>query len=177
VKLPGSDQFIDLANATNLPPGTIIELPGNAVIQLTDPQGNVMTFSNDLGATATDGVPTEFVYNGVVNGVVQITLVGGNFSSYRLTQAHGAAKKPKPKKPVRRLWGSGKGNFTTKGKYAAATVRGTTWLIADFKDGTRVYVKRGLVTVRDFVKKKTVKVKAGHSYFAASKKKKATHKK
>ena len=29
-----------------------------------------------------------------------------------------------------KLWGSGKGKFRTTGKYSAATVRGTIWLVA-----------------------------------------------
>ncbi len=41
--------------------------------------------------------------------------------------APAAAKKPK----TRRLWGSGKGNFRTTGKYSAATIRGTKWLVQD----------------------------------------------
>ena len=71
---------------------------------------------------------------------------------------------------MRRLWRSGKGKFSTKGRYASATIRGTIWQIADFKDGTLVQVKRGVVAVRDLVLKKTVLVRAGKSYFASSKK-------
>ena len=37
------------------------------------------------------------------------------------------AKKPK----TRKLWGDGKGKFRTKGRYSAATVRGTKWLVQD----------------------------------------------
>ena len=48
-------------------------------------------------------------------------------------------------------------------------MRGTWWLTEDHKNGTLVRVKKGVVAVRDFVKKKTVLVKAGQSYFAASK--------
>jgi hypothetical protein len=43
------------------------------------------------------------------------------------------------------LWGSGKGQFRTKGRYAAATVRGTIWLTADRCDGTFVRVRRGVI--------------------------------
>jgi hypothetical protein len=165
VKLPGSDKFVPLDQAESIPPGTIIDVTGSPIV-ITDPSGKQMEFYGQP-----DGVISEFEYGGVVNGVVQIILVGGNFSSYRITQG-GQAKKPN--QPVRRLWGNGKGKFTTKGKFASATVRGTNWLIADFKTGTRVYVHRGLVAVRDFVKKKTVLVKAGHSYFAAKKTSKKT---
>ena len=65
------------------------------------------------------------------------------------------------KKKVRRLWGDGKGRFRTKGKHGAATVKGTKWLTEDRCTGTLVRVKRGKVSVRDFVKRKTVLVKQG----------------
>ena len=65
-----------------------------------------------------------------------------------------------------KLWGNGKGKFRTNGKYSSATVRGTIWLVQDRCEGTLTKVKRGTVAVRDFKRKKTVSVKAGHSYLA-----------
>jgi hypothetical protein len=65
------------------------------------------------------------------------------------------------------VWGSGKGHFRTKGRYAAATVRGTLWLTLDRCDGTYILVKRGKVEVRDLVKRKTVLLTPGKSYLAA----------
>ena len=65
-----------------------------------------------------------------------------------------------------KLWGSGKGKFRTSGKYSSATVRGTIWLVQDECDGTLTKVTRGTVQVRDVRRKKTVTVKAGHSYLA-----------
>ncbi len=162
VKLPGSNRFALLTGAENLPPGTIVDLTGNGGIRLTDPKGNEMSFYGQA-----DGVPSRFVYKGIQAGFVQLVLTGGSFSKFeRRTSAAGA----KAKKPVRRLWGNGRGRFTTKGKYAAATVRGTWWRIADFKTGTQVYVRRGVVAVRSFVLAQTVRVTAGHIYFAPSKK-------
>jgi ferric-dicitrate binding protein FerR (iron transport regulator) len=64
------------------------------------------------------------------------------------------------------LWGNGKGKFRTNGKYSSATVRGTVWLTQDECDGTLTKVTRGTVRVRDLKRKKTVTVKAGHSYLA-----------
>jgi hypothetical protein len=65
-----------------------------------------------------------------------------------------------------KLWGNGKGKFRTTGKYSSATVRGTIWLTQDECDGTLTWVQRGIVSVRDFKRKKTVTVKARHSYLA-----------
>ena len=79
-----------------------------------------------------------------------------------------AAKKKKrgPKSVLGSLWGNGKGKFRTNGKYSSATVRGTIWLTQDRCDGTLTTVKRGTVSVRDFKRRRTVSVKAGHSYLA-----------
>jgi hypothetical protein len=75
-------------------------------------------------------------------------------------------KKKGPKAVLGKLWGNGKGKFRTNGKYSSATVRGTIWLTQDECDGTLTKVRRGVVQVRDFKRKKTVIVKAGHSYLA-----------
>ena len=81
------------------------------------------------------------------------------------SKAQTSAKKRK----VRRLWGDGQGNFRTRGRNAAATVRGTKWLTEDRCDLTKVSVKRGKVLVRDFIKRKNVLVKKGGSYVARKK--------
>jgi hypothetical protein len=75
-------------------------------------------------------------------------------------------KKKGPKAVLGALWGNGKGKFRTSGKYSSATVRGTIWLTQDRCDGTLTRVKRGIVSVRDFKRRRTVSVKAGHSYLA-----------
>jgi hypothetical protein len=75
-------------------------------------------------------------------------------------------KKKGPKSVLGKLWGNGKGRFRTDGKYSSATVRGTIWLVQDRCEGTLTTVKRGTVAVRDLKRKRTVSVKAGHSYLA-----------
>jgi ferric-dicitrate binding protein FerR (iron transport regulator) len=75
-------------------------------------------------------------------------------------------KKKGPHSVLGKLWGNGKGKFRTSGKYSSATVRGTIWLVEDRCDGTLTTVKRGTVRVFDRRRKKTVTVKAPHSYLA-----------
>ena len=84
----------------------------------------------------------------------------------RSAAADATKKKKGPKSVLGKLWGSGKGKFRTSGKYSSATVRGTIWLVQDECDGTLTKVTRGTVQVRDVRRKKTVTVKAGHSYLA-----------
>jgi hypothetical protein len=45
-------------------------------------------------------------------------------------------------------------------------VRGTRWVVIDRCDGTLTRVVRGVVAVRDFRRKTTVLVRAGHQYLA-----------
>ena len=92
-----------------------------------------------------------------------LPLTGGAAGSRKVATAAKAVKK-------RSLWVNGKGNFKTKGKRASAIIRGTYWVTEETSAGTRVQVKRGLVAVRDFVKKKTVLVSAGQDYTARPRK-------
>ena len=81
------------------------------------------------------------------DGLFRITPTGG-LAELALTEklapcssrARAAQKKPKSRK----LWGDGKGKFRTKGRYAAATVRGTRWLTQDTCAGTLVRVTQGV---------------------------------
>ena len=66
----------------------------------------------------------------------------------------------------RNLWGNGKGNFRTVGRYAAATVRGTIWHTADTCRSTTVFVRRGRVEVFDFLLGRDFVVTAGHRHRA-----------
>ncbi len=58
------------------------------------------------------------------------------------------------------------GQFQTRGRYSAATVRGTTWDTTDRCDGTLTVVLSGAVDVYDFGLHKTISLHAGHRYLA-----------
>jgi Fibronectin type III domain len=58
------------------------------------------------------------------------------------------------------------GTFRSKGRYSAATVRGTQWTTQDRCDGTLTKVRRGVVDVLNFATRKTITVHAGKSYLA-----------
>ena len=79
-----------------------------------------------------------------------------------MPQARASAAQKKPKS--RKLWGDGKGAFRTSGRYSAATVRGTRWLVQDTCTGTLTRVTQGSVSVR--AGRKTVIVRAGRKYTA-----------
>ena len=140
-----------------IPVGSTIDTThGTITLETRAPDGTVQF------ASFTGGV---FTINQTPGGTPVLALVGGDFSvcKSKKAQRHVAAK---PTTVVRSLWGSGHGNFETRGRYAAATVRGTVWHTSDRCDGTNVTVARGTVAVQDLVKHITVTVTAPHSYLA-----------
>jgi hypothetical protein len=98
-------------------------------------------------------------------GLTELRLKGGSFGKCRARGGRAGAAQLS-RRTIRRLRGSAKGRFSTRGKNSSATVRGTVWTTTDRCDGTLTSVKRGRVAVRDFRRKRTVIVRAGKSYLA-----------
>jgi hypothetical protein len=161
IKAKGTNKFVPLDGQTEIPVGSQVNtLKGT--VQLTAGLGGGKTNSANF-------------YQGVftiqqakkAGAVMTLRLDGGNFRGCRPNAGQALSiEGVTAKRRVRRLWGSGKGRFSSKGKYGAATVSGTKWLTEDRCDGTFVKVVQGVVRVRDFRKHKTVKVRAGRSYLA-----------
>ena len=112
---------------------------------------------------------------GAGKGLVTLTLVEG--AGFKGAPTYATCKKPKKKagdasaaavssKALQLLHASAKGKFRTSGRYAAATVRGTKWTIADRCDGTLTHDITDSVAVTDFVHHKTIILHAGQSYLA-----------
>ena len=97
-------------------------------------------------------------------GLTNLRLKGSSFK--RCAPTGKGARAALSRRAVRRLRARVKGRFRTRGRYSAATVRGTTFTVTDRCDGTLTQVKRGRVAVRDFRLRKTVIVRAGKSYLA-----------
>jgi hypothetical protein len=95
----------------------------------------------------------------------QLLLTGGNAGICKARTTSGVAAARPPHKVIRRTWGNAKGAFKTKGRYAAATVRGTLWETIDYCDGTLVIVRRGRVDVLDLIRRVHHLVPAGRSFF------------
>jgi hypothetical protein len=119
-----------------------------------------------VGSGKNKGLATLALVEGAVKG-------GPSYAACTTTKTKHASIAAVSKKTLQLLHGSDQGaKFRTKGRYSAATIRGTVWTIADRCDGTLVHVTRGLVDVTDFVRHITVAVHAGHSYLALAKPKK-----
>ncbi len=95
--------------------------------------------------------------------VLIIKLIGGSYKQCTKGKSRSASsvsvaggEQQAKRKPVRRLWGKGKGRFRTRGRFSSGTVRGTNWLTQDFCEGTLTRVVEGAVSVYDLVAKKTI---------------------
>jgi hypothetical protein len=155
VKLPGTSAFVPLTHDSQLPVGAVVDATRGRVRIVTALPGGKLQ--------SADFFQGVFAVTQARSGLATMTLSGGSFAACgKAGRAASAAKVVS----VRKLWGAGKGKFRTKGRYAAATIRGTTWLTDDRCDGTLIRVTHGAVTVRDLVHKRDVVVKQGHSYLA-----------
>jgi hypothetical protein len=159
VKEPGTSKFIELEGTTEIPVGSQVDTT-RGVISLTSGLGGGRTNSSQFY----DGLFT-ILQRKARNAFMTLRMDGGSFRGCgrrSLSTLSADAKR----KPVRRLWGNGKGRFQTRGRYSSATVRGTKWLVLDRCDGTLTRVVSGIVRVRDFRARKNVDVRAGRSYLA-----------
>ena len=157
VKLPGTNTFVEIQNATEIPIGAQVDTRAGAVRLTSGGGGGQATFNDGL-FTITQARAAR--------AVMTLNLNGGNFGICRGGSSAQSVGAVRPKRPVRRLWGSGRGRFTTRARYSSATVRGTRWLVQDRCDGTLTRVTRGTVLVRDFVRRRNRIVRAGQTYLA-----------
>ena len=163
VRLPGEDRYVPLQHLTEIPVGSQVDAT-RGVVRLI----SAVTATQTNSAEFFDGIFT-IRQRRANRAVMQLVLTGGNFRVCRARSAAASVDSPaarRPRKPVRRLWGSGKGRFETRGRYSSATVRGTRWLVVDRCDGTLTRVRQGVVLVKDFKRGRSVLVRAGRSYFA-----------
>ena len=147
VKKPGSNQFTEVDASQGIPFGSTVDTK-NGVIELTAKAGEKAKFYDGIFKITQSGATTD------------LTLT----EPLAPCGKKAAAAKKKPK--TRKLWGDGSGSFRTRGQYSAATVRGTKWLVQDSCAGTLTKVAKGVVSVRDNVKGKTILLKAGKHYLA-----------
>jgi hypothetical protein len=155
VRLPGAASAVPLKGASSIPVGSMV-----------DTREGVVALTTALPGGATQGAT---VHGGLFQvrqpasgrGMTELVLRGRKPSC---PTARAAAV---DRRPPRQLWTSDKhGRFRTRGSNAVATVRGTSWYMADRCDGTYTRVKRGKVAVRDLRTGRTVLLHAGQSHLA-----------
>ena len=156
VKQAGTAQFVPLSQPSLVPVGSQFDATKGRVELTAARAGGITDTSQFYDGTFQVSQPTP-------TALAELRLVLGDFS---VCSVPSFAAADKNKRRVRRLWGSGKGKFRTRGRYSSATVRGTVWRTEDRCDGTLTQVREGSVTVRDIGRKKDIVVRAGKSYLA-----------
>jgi hypothetical protein len=158
VRQPGSRSFEPLTTSAQVPAGSVIDTTA----------GNIeLTSGGNAGRqqTAAFGGGRFEVRQRRGKALTELVLRGGSFGRCKRARARGGVT-ASGARSRRHLWGSGHGKFRTRGRHGSATVRGTVWNVEDRCDGTRVTVRRGVVRVADFHRRRTVTVSAGESYLA-----------
>jgi hypothetical protein len=158
VRQPGSRRFVELIGAAQIRFGSIIDTRrGRVGVTVATKQGQT---------ESADFYEGEFGLTQDATGLATETLYGGNFARCSARSRGRAGARTARRGRVRHLSGSGRGRFRTRGRYAAATVRGTKWVTEDDCDGTYIKVALGAVSVRDFPRRRTITVRARRSYLA-----------
>ncbi|MDQ4047898.1 MAG: hypothetical protein M3131_00725 [Actinomycetota bacterium] len=165
LRLPTSRRFVPLQDHLNLPVRSVIDAKAGRARVVSRAVGGrrprqAGVFSAGLFQVLQSSARRR-------RGLTELRLKGSSFRRCRVSRGRaGSAARRYSRRTVRRLRGSGRGRFRTRGRYSAATVRGTAWTIADRCDGTLTRVRRGRVAVRDFRRRRTVLLRAGKSYLA-----------
>jgi hypothetical protein len=141
------------------------QVPLNTVVDVRSGRVRMTTAANKAG----DVQKGEFY-----GGVYTTTQSAGSsrpITELRMTeslvcQSSSRGKVTAARARSRHLWGNAKGRYRTRGRYSTATVRGTIWIQKDSCNTTTTAVKQGVVIVKDLVKRKNVRVKAGKRYTA-----------
>jgi Ca2+-binding RTX toxin-like protein len=164
---PGTDEFVPFDPTLPVPVGTVLDAREGVL---------TLTAAADMrgGTQAADFTGGRFrvAQTQAATMTTELRLKGGSFKHCRRTTARGAvARAAGRKRAVRKLWGSGKGRFRTRGRNSAATVRGTIWTVEDRCDGTLTRVTEGVVVVENLRSGRTKVVRAGESYLVRRAKK------
>jgi hypothetical protein len=177
------NKLIPLTENTKIPVGAILDTLHGQLL-LTSASGGVTLASDARSKKAKKPKAFKGTFGGAVFQVTQ-TRSGPNKGQTTLTLVEGRAGVPSYKsckarrsadsahtalssRVLSRLRSRASGRYRTRGRYAAGTVRGTSWTTTDRCDGTLIAVQQHSVLVTDLVKHKTILVRAGHRYLATA---------
>jgi hypothetical protein len=161
VRLPGNRGFQSLKTAKTVPVGSVVDAKGGHVTLCRAQKGSAKECAEFNGG--------QFrIEEKVGAATAHVALSGGSFAGCpgRSPNKAAVARSKGKSQAARRLWGSGHGHFTTDGRNSSTTVRGTIWYVEDRCDYTLTRVMRGVVVVYDDRLRRSVSVRAGHSYIA-----------
>jgi hypothetical protein len=156
--------FVPLVEARQIPVGSILETT-HGVVKLTTATAAAGKFGfGDFGA----GI-FKLLQNRKQRGLTELDIMDSR-SPRQVCATVGkrasVASRHLSSSVLGRLNSSDHGKFTARGQYSAATVRGTVYSVTNECAGTLTAVSRGEVSVRDFVRRKTITLFAGQHYLA-----------
>jgi hypothetical protein len=158
VRAPGAASAVALSGEASIPVGAILDTRKGAVELTTALPGGGTQSATFHGGLVQIRQPASGA------GMTDLVLRGAK-PSCRRGRARAAATSKR--RPPRELWASDHhGRFRTRGSNAVATVRGTSWYMADRCGGTYTRVAHGSVSVRDLRTGRTVVLHAGQSHLA-----------
>ena len=165
VRLPGG-RFVPLEQSRQVPIGSFLDTR-RGIVRLISARNRA---GNKQSGVFRSGVfQVRQSRKASARGLTELRLGGAGFGACgaggRLSGWGGEAARGS-KRVVRRLQASARGRFRSRGRYSAATVRGTDWTVTDRCDGTLTRVSRGRVSVRDFRRGRTIILGRGDSYLA-----------
>jgi hypothetical protein len=160
VSVPGikGRRFVALTAARQIPVGSFLDTRRGTVSLTSASSRAGQVFSGSFSAGVFQALQSR-------SGLTTMSLKGSSFRSCAARSGRRATA-ALSRRVIRRMRGNASGRYRTRGRYSAATVRGTIWDTVDRCDGTLTKVTRGTVVVRDFRKRRNIVVRAGKSYLA-----------
>ncbi len=154
--------FVPLVEARQVPVGATLDATEGVARVITATGRSTELQSGEFGA----GI-FKVLQQGKQHGLTELRIVD-NVSKQTCTRVANRATVARrlSSKVLGRLNASAHGKFTARGQFSAATVRGTIWSVANQCNGTLTRVTRDVVTVRDFVRHKTITLHSGQRYLA-----------
>jgi hypothetical protein len=156
--------FVPLVEARQIPVGSILETT-HGVVKLTAATAAAGKFGfGDFGA----GI-FKLLQNRSQRGLTELDIMDSRSPKQvcaTVGKRASVASRHLSSTVLGRLNSSDHGKFTARGQYSAATVRGTVYSVSNECAGTLTQVSRGVVSVRDFARRKTIILHAGQHYLA-----------
>jgi hypothetical protein len=156
VRVPGGASAVPLTGVASVPVGAIVDTrKGTVDLEAALPGARTQTGTFHGGVFQVRQAASG-------SGMTELALRG---PAPTCGHAGARAAATSRRHRARTLWGSDNGGrFRTRGSNSVATVRGTSWFMADRCDGTYTRVKSGSVAVRELRTGRTVVLHAGQSH-------------
>ena len=155
--------FVPLTEARQVPIGSVLETTAGVarIVTATSSKGKLQ--QGDFGA----GI-FKLLQARKQKGLTELDIIDAHSARQVCTSVGKGARVAShlSGKVLGRLNSNAHGKFSARGQYSAATVRGTEWSVANQCNGTLTKVERGVVSVRDFRRRKTITLFTGQSYLA-----------